>query len=328
MSKTSSNRPQDNAFQQQKLKAWQPLLTPNWVIGTFSIVGLLFVIIGPIILDASNGIFEREEQYDNSPDCEDQEFCEVTFTIDIGDNEVVEGPLFLYYKLSNFYQNHRRYVKSRSDEQLADSNNPDLSTCDPLQKWPQNDGLDLYPCGLIANSYFNDTFANVTHTNQDGTIAVTLNEEDIAWASDHDKFVARAATDDETRIGPGGFVLPPVDDPHFMVWMRTAGLPTFKKLYAKIEDIELRNGDVLTINVTNVFPVSSFDGKKFLVISTTSWLGGKNTFLGYAYLVVGVICLLLALGFLLRQKMCPRKLGDMQYFNWLNAGGSEDAEKN
>jgi len=26
----------------------------------------------------------------------------------------MEGPVYVYYQLDNFYQNHRRYVKSRS----------------------------------------------------------------------------------------------------------------------------------------------------------------------------------------------------------------------
>ena len=29
------------------------------------------------------------------------------------------APVYLYYQLDNFYQNHRRYVSSRSDTQLA-----------------------------------------------------------------------------------------------------------------------------------------------------------------------------------------------------------------
>lgn len=28
----------------------------------------------------------------------------------------VTGPVYVYYQLDNFYQNHRRYVKSRDNE--------------------------------------------------------------------------------------------------------------------------------------------------------------------------------------------------------------------
>lgn len=41
--------------------------------------------------------------------------CQVTFTL----REDMESPVYVYYELQKFYQNHRSYVKSRSYDQLA-----------------------------------------------------------------------------------------------------------------------------------------------------------------------------------------------------------------
>lgn len=46
--------------------------------------------------------------------------------------------------------------------------------------------------------------------------------------------------------------------------------------------------------------------EKALVITTTNWLGGKNLFLGWGYIVVGIVCLLFAIVFIVKQLTCPR----------------------
>lgn len=97
--------------------------------------------------------------------------------------------------------------------------------------------------------------------------------------------------------------------------MRTAGLPTFKKLYRKI-NVDLKKGDEVTVRLLNYYPVAEFDGEKAFVLSTTSWLGGKNSFLGWAYIVVGIVCIVLAIAFAIKHAINPRPLGDMRAFNW------------
>jgi hypothetical protein len=46
----------DTAFKQQRLKAWQPILTPKSVLPTLFLVGLLFAPIGAVLLWGSNKV--------------------------------------------------------------------------------------------------------------------------------------------------------------------------------------------------------------------------------------------------------------------------------
>jgi hypothetical protein len=67
--------------------------------------------------------------------------------------------VLLYYKLTNFYQNHRRYVQSYDANQLKgqfrSASTLGNSNCKPLGTL---DGKPIYPCGLIANSIFNGLY--------------------------------------------------------------------------------------------------------------------------------------------------------------------------
>lgn len=87
--------------------------------------------------------------------------------------------------------------------------------------------------------------------------------------------------------------------------MRAAALPTFRKIYGKLE-VDLEANDVITVVIRNNYNTYSFGGKKKLVLSTTSWIGGKNDFLGIAYLSVGGLCLFFAIFFILLYVIKPR----------------------
>lgn len=84
----------------------------------------------------------------------------------------------MYYGLTNFYQNHRRYVKSRDDNQLLGEFGATPSTdCAPFDLV---DGKPIVPCGAIANSIFNDTF----YLSSDSNGPVPVLRTGIAWPSD------------------------------------------------------------------------------------------------------------------------------------------------
>jgi LEM3 (ligand-effect modulator 3) family / CDC50 family len=72
---------------------------------------------------------------------------------------------------------------------------------------------------------------------------------------------------------------------HFIVWMRTAGLPNFRKLWGKIERA--------------LEPGTYYVSIKSFVLSTTNALGGKNYFLAICYIVVGALCIVFAIIFLI-----------------------------
>lgn len=78
--------------------------------------------------------------------------------------------------------------------------------------------------------------------------------------------------------------------------MRTAGLPNFRKLWGKINR-DLAPG-TYTVKIVNNYDVNGFEGNKSFVLSTTNALGGKNYFLAVCYIVVGSLCLVFAIIFL------------------------------
>jgi hypothetical protein len=97
-----------------------------------------------------------------------------------------------------------------------------------------------------------------------------------------------------------------VEDERFIVWMRNSPFPDFRKLWGKI-DQDLPAGNY-KINVKALWDISSFDGEKFIVLSQTNTLGGKNLFLGYSYIIVGGISLICAIGFIIRKIRRPKGL--------------------
>jgi len=302
-----SRRPALTAFKQQQLKAWQPILTPVPVIISFLVIGIVFIPIGAVLLDASHRVVEQTERYDNLDECKDlNTTCSITFKLD----KKMEKPVYVYYRLENFYQNHRRYVKSRNDQQLRGesvSSYSALEDCDPRKSVNNSKSAeDFYlPCGLIAWSMFNDTFAL-----REGNNTIPWTKKGIAWKSDVDKKFNNPAAD-----APGVRIIDDFEDEDFIVWMRTAGLPNFKKLY-RIINQDLEADTEYTVEIQNNYPVSEFKGRKYVVFSTTSWIGGKNDFLGWAYIVVGIICFVQGVAFAVKHRLSPRKLGDTKYLDW------------
>ena len=127
----------ESKFKQQTLPAWRPVPTALSTLLTFSIFSVVFIGIGIILLSLSNEIREASTPYDAAcapvdPAADPSKTCELTLEVP----EDLVGDVYVYYQLENFYQNHRRYVKSRDNSQLAGTYAvaSDLSGCNPIQK--------------------------------------------------------------------------------------------------------------------------------------------------------------------------------------------------
>ena len=154
------------------------------------------------------------------------------------------------------------------------------------------------------------------------TLSVGIHEQCKTTVYKEQQYYFYYPNDDTTEYLYESFpqVISPIEgvtNEHFIVWMRTAGLPTFRKLYGRIHS-DFKTNEKLSFHINNNFEVLSFDGKKSLVISTIGSFGGKNSFLGIAYIVVGSVCLLLTVLFGLKQMIYPRDLGDARYLGWNN----------
>ena len=294
----------NSKFKQQKLPGWRPVPTITSTTIIFFCFGGVFIVLGIIILIYSNQIEEVSFRYDDycqgyKKDNPNATTCEIEIQIP----NKMKKKIMIYYQLNGFYQNHRRYVKSKSDEQLHGTfidlaKMKDSQDCDPaitnrdMGKTHNYYGKELnpddvaIPCGLIAKSYFNDNFTN-WKINDD---SFKPNEHDIAWKADK-----------ELKYNNVDLNLQWIDmtDEHFIVWMRPAGLPNFRKLWGRIDHRDLEAGSKVKVTIEDKFDVSSFKGKKFLILSTVNAFGGKNSFLGISYIVLGGISIILAIVFII-----------------------------
>ncbi|TFK46026.1 cell cycle control protein [Heliocybe sulcata] len=373
--KGSWRRPANTAFKQQRLKAWQPILTPKTVLPTLFIIGVIFAPIGALLIWGSSLVSEITIDYTDCANLNAQDtlnadttytdipsskyqyslrssesstpssspryalinnssssdpslktVCVVQFNVPAN----LDSTVLLYYKLTNFYQNHRRYVKSYDANQLkgqyVSTSTLSGGDCKPVDVISNETGTyAIYPCGLIANSVFNDTFSSLTNLGGNGDYV--FSETGIAWPGEAKKYAATPGYSASEIVPPPNWMarypngytddnLPNLhNDEHFQNWMRTAGLPTFSKLYGRNDHDTLVSG-TYQISIGMNFPVQTYHGTKSIVISTVSWIGGKNNFLGWAYIASSGLFVFLAIAGTIRHLLKPRRVGDMSLLSW------------
>uniref|UniRef100_A0A0K0ED17 Cell cycle control protein 50A n=1 Tax=Strongyloides stercoralis TaxID=6248 RepID=A0A0K0ED17_STRER len=312
--------PKDSPLRQQKLKAWQPIPTLYTVIPFTFFIGIIFIPLGGILLNESINVKEIIIDY---TDCLNNLICEKNFFL----NDDFNGDVYFFYQLGNYYQNVRRYQKSLNEYQLIGSNIYDVSGCDSYSRENENDPTSrvIYPCGAIANSMFSDKFELIYKYREQPNLLWPSIDITVPWT-----YKGLLIEGDRVRLfknppyNPSSSLcevlsntvrpkkwtvdvcMLDVTNPQnngvqnfdFIIWMTTAGLNNFRKPYRKLLRTipQLSSGlprGEYVLKITNNYDVLSFNGTKQFAISTTSWIGGKNSFFGIAFLTVAGICIFL-----------------------------------
>ncbi|KAL2257376.1 hypothetical protein VTK26DRAFT_254 [Humicola hyalothermophila] len=371
------NRPPNTAFRQQRMRAWQCVLTPKLIVTIFSILAAIYLGFGAYLtylahtvrdiridytdcltkaprdtagpvpeeyitahFSKSDGSYNpmqaqwktetRTVVVGNNAYTDRREYCQVTFNIP----EDLKPTISFFYHLENFYQNHRRYVNSFNAKQLlgepVDGKTINDSTCDPITYG--KDGKIVYPCGLVANSIFNDTFSqpvllSVRGSNQFNQ-TYNMTTKGVAWPGLKELYGETQYKLDEIVPPPnwerrynGSYTEnnPPPnlkDDEAFQNWMMLAAAPNFYKLYQKNENETMVAGQY-QIDIESNYDTTVYNGRKAFVITTISTMGSRNIWPGIIFLIVGGICLVLDVYFILSFFLWkPRKLGDPSYLSW------------
>jgi hypothetical protein len=203
---------------------------------------------------------------------------------------------------------------------------------------------------------FNDTIFSpkaLNWPNATGDFNYTMKNTDIAWSADKELYkkldpkvypygsvVPPMYWREKYPVYNETFPYPDLHtDEAFQVWMRTAGLPTFSKLSLRNDDLAMEVGryEVMVYDCGCLlafrdkklgirreadifqladFPVRVYDGTKSILLSTRTIMGGRNPFLGIAYVVVGGICIVLGALFTATHLIKPRLVG---IFTWLRS---------
>lgn len=294
------------------LWSFRPKPSIIYSIIVYLVFSIVMIPLGIVILQKSNEIWEFKQRYDNIEECENTKKCTLSFEI----SKKVKSPIYIYYNIKGFYQNHRRFGISIISDQIEGKKNADTENCDNLttnkemEKKISFTGKKLaeeetaIPCGIAAKLFFNDNFV-LQKKNENGNLEIQIEDEKIAWESDVERF--GNVDVDKQWID--------MTKERFINWMRIAPFENFIKTWGVInQDLEIGSYSVV---VDSVWDVQAFGGQKSVKLSQVNSYGGKNVFLASCLLVFGSVSLVFAIGmfFFYFLKIRKRKKEDDVRFN-------------
>jgi len=284
---------------QQDSRACRPTISehPHYLLFFFGLIHLLV-----FILAVSYGAttIEYKERYDDK--CVDNNPFSMTFHI----TERMPSPVYFYYELDNFYQNHFRFLGSHSFSQLRGKFVENSVDCQPVSTENiSGKTITLVPCGLYSRYMFNDTYILPEYFSEHG-IAWPY-QINVTYAPPNEKYSAESRWMRALAgINPTMYENETTNE-HYITWMRSSNRPHFKKLYA-ISRQDVPVGD-FTILVNCNYNKSFYHFGRYISLMSPGKLGGKNTLIWSVNLCMSVISSLFGLVFLYYNKLCKCSKG-------------------
>ncbi|PFH38238.1 hypothetical protein BESB_005790 [Besnoitia besnoiti] len=222
--------------------------------------------------------------------------------------ERMGSPVYLYYRIGEFYGNYRPYIKDgpqsvstsyvchevKSQQEAVDFRTFNGTLTLPSLLYSVNgerippDSRRAFPCGLQSVSLFNDEFSVHRVIQGLGEEEISISTEDVAYHWDFTRFMLPNSTWE--TVGAMPWILP--SNERFRVWIHPPFTPAFQKLYGVLHTT-LEPGQQYFLRFSDSsWPAEQWRTTKAIVLVTLApIIGGANYPLGYFCIAAGGLCL-------------------------------------
>ena len=284
MSEAEAEAPHSQSkFLQQRLPACRPILTPFVSTILYLCICIVSLGLGLGYYFGNNNIWEVKIRYDDQ--CENMNPCNIEFEVE---EDIEDKELFICYELDKVHQDNFMFTSSKSWAQLEGkyASSGEIKKCSPCR---EDKNGQIAPCGTVPLSIFNDTYTFSSGFPQFTADGIAIPSVKKIYKQTNPKYESPNAWLRDNTMFPGGQL-----NERFINWIQTAAFPKFRKLWGRTEGkVSLRKGNY-RVTIENNYPVSSFKGSKTLIITETSFSGGKSMFLAWLFIAICVASGLIA----------------------------------
>eukprot|EP01066_Platyproteum_vivax_P013074 Platyproteum_vivax@DN5945_c0_g1_i3.p1 len=279
----------------------------------FLFLCVIFVIVGVIILVFARKAYDTEIVFYQTGDV----------SVNINVERDLIAPITVYYYLSNFNGNHKRFQTSRPRKYFGSSYScsgattigkakelrPDFQN---LASFP--DEVEVEPCGLGSWAFFSDRFEIFDPYGQQ----VEIEEDHLAWPWDKKLFAEDGENCEKmkesgqcsTQAGLDATIHTQSDlkyckywtcpgvNSRYQAWMR-ANISHIQKNVLGV----MRKGQYVLYLTQNSWPAELWNTEKGVTLGTTTHQGGSNSFVGWLCIAQAIILFLGSLSLLIPLKL-------------------------